>query len=179
MHPGFYGWWRARHGEAHAFAQAFGHGCGGPRGFHDERHGHGHHGHGHHGHGHHGHSAWAGPSFDEGGVLGVRRPLRFLAYKLDLSEEQVARFAAILDRLKTERAQAAVDARRRISGLAEALEGATFDDARVAGIGDEQLRSEGRIRDAVGEALKQMHGALDDEQRKKLAYLLRTGALMI
>lgn len=123
--------------------------------------------------------AWAGPNFDEGGVPGVRRHLRFLAYRLGLSEEQVASFAAILDRLKTERAQVAVDARRRISGLAEAIEGASFDDALVAGIGDEQLRSESRIRDAVNEALKQMHGALDDEQRKKLAYLLRTGALTI
>jgi hypothetical protein len=29
----------------------------------------------------------------------------------------------------------------------------------------------------VARALKKMHGALDDEQRKRLAYLLRTGAL--
>lgn len=167
MHPGFYGWWRARHGScAHQGHHAFAHGgsChhGGP---HEERHGR--------------HGAWAAPGFDEGGVLGVRRPLRFLAYKLDLTETQVSDFAAILDRLKTERAQAAVDARRRISALAEAVEGASFDVDRVASVGEEQQRSEARVRDAVAEALKRMHAALDEDQRKRLAYLLRTGALMI
>ncbi|HEX5656393.1 MAG TPA: hypothetical protein VFX59_04325, partial [Polyangiales bacterium] len=98
MHPGFHGWWRGRHGA-------------------DSRHEHvggcGHHGlhHAHH------HGAWAGPQFDEGGVFGVRRPLRFLAYRLELSEDQVAVLATVLDELKTERAQAAVDQRRRVSAL--------------------------------------------------------------
>lgn len=135
------------------------------------------HGHGDHHERHFG--AWASPGFDEGGVLGVRRPLRFLAYRLGLSEPQVAAFAAILDELKTERAQAAVDQRRRVSALAEAIEGEVFDAARVAAAGDEQERSDERVRQAVGAALQKMHAALDDEQRKKLAYLLRTGALAI
>ncbi|MET0343208.1 MAG: Spy/CpxP family protein refolding chaperone [Polyangiales bacterium] len=166
MHPGFHGWWRAR---AH-------HGCRDAAFDHPF---HGHHGHGHHG-GHEGRfGAWASPGFDEGGVLGVRRPLRFLAYRLDLSEAQVSAFAAILDDLKTERAQAAVDQRRRISALAEAIEGTDFDADRVASAGDEQQRSEERVRSAVSAALRKMHAALDDEQRKKLAYLLRTGALAI
>jgi len=163
MHPGFHGWWRARHcgGDARAHA--------------DERHGHGHGWHGPGGF----HGAWAAPGFDEGGALGVRRPLRFLAYKLDLGEEQVAAFAAILDALKTERAQSAVDQRRRISALAEAVEGASVDEARLEVVGQEQQRTEQRMHDAVARALKAMHAALDDEQRRKLAYLLRTGALTL
>ena len=173
MHPGFHGWWRSRHGWPgepghHACAPA---GCG-PGGWREPsleevgrlR---------------DAYRAWTGPGFDEGGVFGVRRPLRFLAYKLELNEAQVATFAAILDQLKTERAQAAVDHRRRISGLAEALESASFDDARVAALGEEQQRSDERVRNAVAQALRQMHAALDDEQRKRLAYLLRTGALSI
>src|SRR5439155_10425281 len=44
-----------------------------------------------------------------GGAFGVRRPLRFLAYRLQLDEEQVAALAVILNELKTERAQTAVD----------------------------------------------------------------------
>ena len=129
-------------------------------------------------HGGHGpFGAWAAPSFDEGGVLGVRRPLRYLAYKLELDESQVAIFAAILDELKTERAQAAVDQRRRISALAEAVEGASFDAQRVITAGEDQRRSDERVAEAVAQALRKMHAALDDEQRKKLAYLLRTGAL--
>src|SRR5207244_3357986 len=61
--------------------------------------------------------SWGGPSeemdddFGTGG-FGVRRPLRFLAHKLDLDDRQVAALARILDALKTERAQAEVDRRR-------------------------------------------------------------------
>src|SRR5262249_54332211 len=36
------------------------------------------------------------------GGFGVKRPLRFLAYKLDLTEHQITELAAILDELKTE-----------------------------------------------------------------------------
>ena len=159
MHPGFHGWWRARHHARETNERA---GCGPGRHFHGMHEG-----------------AWAGPSFDEGGVLGVRRPLRFLAYKLELDEQQVSLLASVLDALKTERAQAAVDQRRRVSALAEAVESASFDDQRVASIGEEQQKSEERIRAAVAQALKKIHAALDDEQRKKLAYLLRTGVLSI
>jgi hypothetical protein len=173
MHPGFHGWWRARQcgmpemgNELHGAAAEHRHGPWGP-GFHGDPRGF------HRGH----HGPWAGPSFDDGGVLGVRRPLRFLAHKLELSEAQVAAFAAILDELKTERAQAAVDQRRRTSALAETLESVTFDEQRIATIGDDQRQSDEKIHAAVARALKKMHGALDDEQRKRLAYLLRTGAL--
>ena len=52
-------------------------------------------------------------SEEEGfGGFGVRRPLRFLAHKLELDEKQITELARILDELKTERAQAAVDDRR-------------------------------------------------------------------
>src|SRR5262245_8462388 len=58
--------------------------------------------------------AWGGSmpgdeGFGPGGGFGVRRPLRFLAHKLELDEQQVVQLARILDELKTERAQAAVD----------------------------------------------------------------------
>ena len=43
-----------------------------------------------------------------GAGFGVRRPLRYLAFKLDLSEAQMADLAVILDELKIERAQAAL-----------------------------------------------------------------------
>jgi hypothetical protein len=169
MHPGFYSWWKSRdHGCAHG-AHVHGHpGCG-ARGF------------GHHGpHPEHG-GAYAGPGFepDAASAFGVRRPLRFLAHKLNLSEAQVASFAALLDELKTERAQAAVDQRRRTSALAEALEAASFDEAKAQSAGDEQIKSAERVRGAVERALKRIHGLLDDEQRKTLAYLLRTGILSI
>lgn len=109
----------------------------------------------------------------------MRRPLRFLAHKLELSDEQVGQFAAILDRLKTDRAQADVDQRRRTAALAEAFEGASFDHAKVEAANAEQAASAERLRSSVKQALEQMHALLNVEQRKKLAYLLRAGILAI
>ena len=114
-----------------------------------------------------------------GAGFGVRRPLRYLAFKLDLSEPQVAELAAILDELKIERAQAALDGRRSTSALADAVSSGSFDDAKAAEAGASRVKSAERLRDAVARALKRIHAILDDEQRKKLAYLLRTGALSV
>lgn len=116
---------------------------------------------------------------DGGGPFGVRRPLRFLAYRLDLDDKQVATLARILDELKTERAQAEVDRRRTVSAFADAVAGETFD-ADKAGEGAKlRVASAERLRDAVVKALQQIHATLDAEQRAKLAYLIRTGTLMI
>ena len=60
-------------------------------------------------------------------AFGVRRPLRFLAYKLELDDQQIGELARILNALKTERAQAEVDARRAMAGLADAVAATTFD----------------------------------------------------
>src|SRR5258708_12340914 len=77
-----------------------------------------------------------GPEEGFAGGFGVRRPLRFLAYKLDLDDRQVTALARILDELKTERAQAEVDRRRTVSAFADALAGDAFDEAK-AGEGGE------------------------------------------
>jgi Spy/CpxP family protein refolding chaperone len=172
MHPGFIGWLRERHAEYHAAGGHESH-ADDPRGDHgrhgrrgrcrDMAHAMGQHGHG----------------FDDGAGFGVRRPLRFLAHKLELSDDQVGKFAAILDRLKTERAQADVDYRRRTAALAEAFEAPSFDHAKVDAAGADQSASGERLRASVKRALEDMHGLLDVEQRKKFAYLLRAGILAI
>src|SRR5687767_14201328 len=92
MHPGFIPWWRHRHDhgdEAHA----------------------GHCGPHHRGHGGP-HERWeaSGPG-EEGGGFGVRRPLRFLAYKLELSEDQVDALA----RVATERTRSAERVAKAVS----------------------------------------------------------------
>jgi len=114
-----------------------------------------------------------------GGAFGVRRPLRFLAHKLDLRDEQVAELARILDDLKTERAQGAVDHRRSTASFADAVAGEAFDETKVKEAADLRVKSSERLRDAVVKSLGRIHAALDPEQRAKLAYLLRTGALSI
>src|SRR6478735_9012378 len=123
MHPAMVSWWRARHagcGEdsggcgpgwgagARQWAGGYGRGPGGG-----------------------GPDEGDGEGFG-GGAFGVRRPLRFLAYKLELDERQVAELARILDELKTERAQAEVDRRRTLATFSDALTGEVFDAAKAA-----------------------------------------------
>ena len=120
-----------------------------------------------------------GPGDEEGGGFGVRRPLRFLAYKLGLDDRQVAELARILDELKTERAQAAVDDRRTLADFADALAGEGFDAARAGSGGDRRVESARKLRDAVVRALHQIHALLNPEQRSLLAYLIRTGVLVV
>ncbi len=171
MHPGFHGWWQHRHG---------GHGdhggCEGREGRAEEG----------------GRGGWRREreevrerfraaftgDFGEGG-FGVRRPLRFLAHKLDLDEKQVATLAAILNELKTERAQAAVDDRRTIAGFADAISGEAYDEGKAGEAAALRVKSAERLRDAVSGALKRIHALLDPEQREQLAYLIRTGVVTL
>jgi Spy/CpxP family protein refolding chaperone len=114
-----------------------------------------------------------------GSNFGVRRPLRFLAHKLDLDERQIAELARILDELKTERAQAEVDRRRTLTAFADALTPDTFDAARATEAGDLRVKSAERLRDAVVKALQRIHALLHADQRVRLGYLIRTGTLTV
>jgi Spy/CpxP family protein refolding chaperone len=156
-------------------------------------HGHGHGGHEHHcatgcgpsgeheGHpGHHGHpgEVQAGGDAFEGdfGSFGVRRPLRFLAHRLDLDEKQIGDLAGILNVLKTERAQAAVDHRRTVAGFADVIASEAFDGAKAGAVAAERVKSAEHLRDALVTALGGIHALLRADQRAKFAYLIRTGA---
>ena len=121
----------------------------------------------------------SGGDYGGGGSFGVRRPLRFLAYKLELDQRQVSELARILDELKTERAQADVDGRRTVSGFAEAIEGDAFDEAKAGEAASLRVKSAERLRDAVLTALRRIHALLGPEQRRNLAYLVRTGTVTL
>lgn len=173
MYPGMIAWWKsARHGGGCGAHAGFGHGGGG---------------------GGCGSGAGGGPDWDRGasfsgadhdgdlggGSFGVRRPLRFLAWKLELSEKQVAQLAGILNELKTERAQAAVDNRRTTSAFADLVAGESLDEAKLAAAAGERVRSAEKLKEAVVKAIAKIHAVLDAEQRSRFAYLIRTGALLI
>jgi Spy/CpxP family protein refolding chaperone len=169
MYPGFIPHWKRRHcGSRYAAADPEGRGGGyGERGW---------------------RSGWEyslSPEEDPAalgfgsGAFGVRRPLRFLAYKLGLEEPQVAELAKILDDLKTERAQAAVDHRRTLSAFADAVAGDGFDRVKAESGAKLRLDSADRVRAAVLAALERLHAILDPEQRARLAYLIRTGTLSL
>jgi len=111
-----------------------------------------------------------------GAGLGVRRPLRFLAWRLDLTEEQTASLARILERLKLERAQAALDLRRAAAALADAFEG-EFARTQAEAAGEQRSAATRRVQDAVAKALEELHALLEPEQRGALAELIRTGGI--
>ncbi len=158
MHPGMMHWWRTRH---HASRESGVHaGCGSRAGF----------------------VQWeTAPHHDDvgAGAFGVRRPLRYLAYKLELDEAQVAELARVLNELKTERAQGDVDGRRATAGLADAIAGDVFDAAKATDNATLRVRSAERLRDVLVQALGRIHALLRPEQRTRLAYLIRTGSLSI
>jgi hypothetical protein len=111
--------------------------------------------------------------------LGVRRPLRFLAHKLDLDARQVSELARILTDLKTERAQAEVDDRRSLADFADAVAGEAFDSSKAASAGDRRVQSAARVRETLTRALAQIHALLNSDQRQRLAYMIRTGVLTL
>lgn len=114
-----------------------------------------------------------------GAGLGVRRPLRFLAYKLDLTDEQSSRLARLLERLKLERAQAAVDLRRAAADLADAIEVERFERGTVEAAGQRRVEAARRVEDTIARTLEELHALLEPAQRAALAELLRTGAIRI
>ena len=157
MHPAMMHWWRSRHASREYAVHA---GCGSmARGV-----------------------RWAAPP-DPGdlgaGAFGVRRPLRYLAYKLQLDEQQVAELARILNELKTERAQAEVDGRRAVTALADAIAGEVFDQQKAAEGATIRVRGAERLRDTLVQSLARIHAVLKPEQRARLAYLIRTGTLSL
>ncbi|MDH3199881.1 MAG: Spy/CpxP family protein refolding chaperone [Myxococcales bacterium] len=111
--------------------------------------------------------------------FGVRRPLRYMAHKLDLDDEQIDTLAAILNVLKTERAQARLDEQRSVAGVADAIEGEHFDQAAAAEALTARVAAAERLKQEVLTTLEKTHEMLDPEQRKRLAYLLRSGQLTI
>ena len=114
-----------------------------------------------------------------GASFGVRRPLRFLAWKLELDEKQTAELAKVLADLKTERAQADVEGRRAASALADLASAAEFDLAKAKAAADLKVRSAERVSGALVDALARLHALLDPDQRDRLAYLVRTGVVQL
>jgi Spy/CpxP family protein refolding chaperone len=125
---------------------------------------------------HHHHDA---DRFEGRSAFGVRRPLRFLAHKLDLDEKQITALVRILDELKTERAQAEVDDRRALAEFADAVAGEAFDASKAASAGERRVQSAARVRETLARALQEIHALLTPEQRQRLAYLIRSGALAL
>ncbi len=108
------------------------------------------------------------------GGFGVRRPVRYLGYKLDLDDDQMRRVAAIMDALKTEREQARLDESRTVTEVASLVtkEGLSVDDLRSALA--PRISSTEKLNLAVARAVQDIVELLDVEQRQEFAYLLNS-----
>jgi Spy/CpxP family protein refolding chaperone len=102
-----------------------------------------------------------------------------MAHKLDLDDEQIDTLAGILNVLKTERAQARLDEQRSIAGIADAVGGDEFNKTAAAEALGARVEAAERLKEEVLTTLERTHEILDAEQRKRLAYLLRSGQLTI
>lgn len=109
-------------------------------------------------------------------MIGVKRPLRFLAERLELSDDQVKIAARVLDELKIERAQAEVDTQRSLGMIADALEAAVFDGRAALEL---RVQCAERLRVALTTALSELHAVLTVDQRVRFAHLVRTGAIVV
>jgi Spy/CpxP family protein refolding chaperone len=159
MHPGFIHHWRRRQRAAEFGAPVYGcYGSGGQRWMWEASR-------------RFGESAFGSEGF------GARRPVRFLAMRLDLDEAQVAKLAKIVERLRVEREQAAVDSRRAAGALADALESAALETSRVDEATRLRVDAARRVQESVARALGELHELLDAEQREELASLIRSGAV--
>lgn len=114
-----------------------------------------------------------------GGGFGVRRPLRYLAYHLDLDDGQVRRIAAIMDRLKTEREQATLDEARTVTKVASLV---THPEVSVDMLKDAlspRVASAEQLQLATARAIQDIIVELDAEQREDFAYLLNSKGFVI
>jgi hypothetical protein len=113
------------------------------------------------------------------GGFGVRRPLRYLSYHLDLDEQQRRKVAACFERIKLEREQATLDRKKADAALADEFlrENVSVDDLRQALAPRTQVESNMQI--VLAKELVEIATVLDSDQREEFAHLLRTGVLKL
>ncbi|MGK0337995.1 MAG: hypothetical protein ACJAYE_001526 [Candidatus Azotimanducaceae bacterium] len=107
--------------------------------------------------------------------FGVRRPLRYLAHRLDLDENQMRRMATVLNQLKTEREQAVLDEKRTVAGLAGIMaEGTpTLDECREVLTG--RTKATAQLNEETAKSIVAICDLLDDEQRTEFVDLMLVG----
>ena len=122
-------------------------------------------------------SRWHNRSGSSG--FGVRRPLRYHSYHLELDESQTRRMARVLNQLKTERDQAALDEKRTVASVAVLLENGTptLDEVREALQG--RVASAEQLREETAKAVVAISDFLDQDQREEFINLLLTGSVTL
>lgn len=103
------------------------------------------------------------------GSFGVRRPLRYLSYQLDLDESQRRQIAAALDSVKLEREQAELDEKKMLSDLADLVDAgggeSGLDTDSLKAALSARVRSSEQLQKRTAKALKQIAEVLDADQQ--------------
>lgn len=114
-----------------------------------------------------------------GANFGVRRPLRYLRYHLDLDDAQTRRVAAVLNRLKLEREQAAVDEKRALHNVAAMLrQPDTTEEQLKTGLAG-RIQTAERMQAETAKALAEVADALDPDQLERFSELIESGVVSI
>jgi hypothetical protein len=132
---------------------------------------HGHHGYGWHGpfgYGHQGHHGF-------GGRRRGRWMLHALFSRIDASPAQERAIIAEVEKLQERVHGAKVGVKDARGDLAAALRGPVLDDAALGAVLGRVDAATGEARSAVIDALRGIHGLLDDRQRGQVADLLERG----
>jgi Spy/CpxP family protein refolding chaperone len=137
--------------------RGYGGGCGG--------HWHGWHGWHHHHHGHHG--GWRG-GFG-------RRGLYMALSRLDATPAQERAIVQEVERLQDRLRSAKTAVKDARPDLAAAIRGPSLDDAALGAVLGRIDTATTEARAAVTDALRNIHGLLDDRQREQVADLLDNG----
>jgi len=128
---------------------------------------HGAYGCGHHGWHHH-HGGWAGGSWR-------RRGLNMVFSRLDASPAQERAIVAEVDKLQDRLRAAKSSVRDARPDLAAAIRGPSMDDAALGAVLGRVDNATAEARAAVTDALRNIHGLLDDRQREQVADLIDNG----
>jgi Spy/CpxP family protein refolding chaperone len=118
-------------------------------------------------------------TWSSGPTFGVRRPLRHLAWKLNLNETQIRDVVDVLDRLKTAYNQARLDQDRSTSEVAAVFSAAAFDADRTTAALATRTRATEALNQELLSAVQRIFELLNEEQRREFAYLLRSGAFVL
>lgn len=133
-------------------------------------------GHGGCGHGWYGHGAygWGGPPWARHGGFG-RRGLYMALSHLDASPAQERAIVGEVDKLRDKLRTARASVKDARGDLAAAIRGPALDDAALGAVLGRVDGATAEARAAILEALRNIHGVLDDGQRERLAELLDRG----
>ncbi|HWO20113.1 MAG TPA: hypothetical protein VNO30_15105 [Kofleriaceae bacterium] len=124
-------------------------------------------------HGPGGGNPWGGNPWSRRG--GRRWMLRAIFSRIDATPAQERAIVAEIDRLR-ERVRGVKSNLKDVRGdLAAAIRGATLDDAALGGALGRADGAHAEVRSAALDALRAIHGVLDEKQRAQVADLLDRG----